>query len=161
MSVDIDVHGLDDVRAFLAGLPAEAQVLLKNAVNKAALQVQTKARRNCPVDTGRLRSSIAMRIFEDGLAATVGSDLKYALWIEYGTGPAAGRPRYFPPPGALLEWMKRHGIDPGAEYAIARKIYENGTKPRPFLIPAYEEVRPSFLDDARKALKTLGNGGPR
>lgn len=57
--------------------------------------VQNAARRNTPVDTGRLRSSIHLEapIFRDSVVGVrVGTDVEYALPIEFGTRYTRARP---------------------------------------------------------------------
>lgn len=65
----------------------------KDLVRKA-IRVQAAAKRLCPVDTGRLRASIAWRIERDwrGLAAIVGTNVTYAAPIEFGTRTQRARP---------------------------------------------------------------------
>lgn len=45
------------------------------------------AKENCPVDTGRLRNSITHTT--EGESAIIGTNVKYAPYIEYGTGKYA------------------------------------------------------------------------
>lgn len=49
--------------------------------------VETDAKRRCPVNTGRLRSSIQTSLSQRGyvLIATVGSNVVYARYLENGT----------------------------------------------------------------------------
>lgn len=46
---------------------------------KVAIDLQGQARRRTPVDTGRLRSSIAYRV--EGGVAIVGTNVKYAVYV--------------------------------------------------------------------------------
>lgn len=52
-----------------------------------AAQVERQAKIYCPVDTGRLRASIASVTVREGggLVAYVGSDVEYAIYVEFGT----------------------------------------------------------------------------
>lgn len=61
---------------------------------KRVLKVHGAARRNCPVDTGRLRGSIRWQIGTDskGLVAIVSTDADYAYWVHQGTKRMVGRP---------------------------------------------------------------------
>lgn len=54
---------------------------------KRAIRVESAAKRACPVDTGRLRSSITHAVEQDGrgLVAIVGTNVEYALPVELGT----------------------------------------------------------------------------
>jgi phage gpG-like protein len=58
-------------------------------LTKRALQVQRRAKQACPVDTGRLRASIAWRMERDfrGLVAIVGTNVSYAAPVEFNTKP--------------------------------------------------------------------------
>lgn len=61
---------------------------------RRTVQVETAAKRLCPVDTGRLRSSItrAVDVDSNGLVGVVGSDVDYAEHVEFGTSRAAAQP---------------------------------------------------------------------
>jgi HK97 gp10 family phage protein len=60
---------------------------------RIAQDVEGKAKRYAPVDTGRLRSSITSALEQDGegLFAYVGSDVEYAIYVEYGTYRSAAQ----------------------------------------------------------------------
>jgi len=87
----VDAGGLGELR--------DAQIAL---MRRLVLRVERNAKTLCPVDTGRLRSSITSNVrligtrSEGGLRApitgTVGSDVKYASYVELGTRKMAARP---------------------------------------------------------------------
>lgn len=54
---------------------------------KKTIQVERAAKRLCPVDTGRLRSSITHSVERDGrgLVGFVGTNVEYAIYVEFGT----------------------------------------------------------------------------
>lgn len=54
------------------------------ALNKACLLVQNSAKEKVPVNTGNLRNSITYKV--EGNEGTVGTNVEYAPYIEYGTG---------------------------------------------------------------------------
>lgn len=56
-------------------------------LQRRALQVDRAAKGLCPVDTGRLRSSINNEIGQDGdgLVAIIGTNVEYAPYVELGT----------------------------------------------------------------------------
>lgn len=68
---------------------AIAQYLLQ-----AVQRVERRAKQLAPVDTGRLRSSITSGLAEDGstVAGLVGTDVDYAVHVEYGTYRMAPQP---------------------------------------------------------------------
>lgn len=49
-----------------------------------------------------------------------------------------------PPSGALLGWMRRHGIPAEQEYIIRKRIATRGIAPRPYLVPALDENEPAI-----------------
>lgn len=61
---------------------------------RAAVVVERVAKQLCPVDTGRLRSSITRQLGRDslGLYAAVGTDVEYAPFVELGTRFMRARP---------------------------------------------------------------------
>lgn len=77
MSVDITdnseevLNALDS--ALLRGLEA------------VGMTAETYAKQGCPVDTGRLRNSIAHAVNEEEKAAYIGSNVEYAPYQEMGT----------------------------------------------------------------------------
>lgn len=93
---------------------------------KRGLRVQTRAKQLCPVDEGRLRSSIQIGFGSDsrGRFVKIGTDVDYAIYVHEGTRP------HFPPVLALGGWANRHGIN---AFLVARAISRHGTRPHPFL----------------------------
>ncbi len=114
---------------------------------RAALYLQGEARGNAPVDTGRLRSSIAYEIDSSPmpLFAEVGSAVGYARFMEYGTGALSDNPGAvgdwgFPSGDDLNTWARRHGFASGAQVAsIIRR--NGGLRPRRYLRAAFEHAR--------------------
>lgn len=65
-----------------------------NEVTKLAIRVQNGAKRLCPVDTGRLRSSIVYEVAATGrtITARIGTNVEYAGYVEFGTRHMRARP---------------------------------------------------------------------
>lgn len=61
---------------------------------KRAIRVERMAKRLAPVDTGRLRASIAWQIerHHGRLSAVVGTNVEYAIYQEFGTSRMAAHP---------------------------------------------------------------------
>lgn len=61
---------------------------------RRAIQVDRAAKQLCPVDTGRLRSSITWELGQDiqGLLAVIGTNVTYAPFVELGTRKASAQP---------------------------------------------------------------------
>lgn len=81
----VEVFGIDEVTAELKGFQFSATAEIRDAVSKAALKLQRNAKVFCPVDTGRLRASIGLRFYQNGMTAEVGTNVNYAAAIEYGS----------------------------------------------------------------------------
>lgn len=123
---------------------------LRQFFEKAALYIEGQAKRNSPVDTGRLRASITHSV--DSMAVPlwgkVMTDVFYAPFVEYGTRP------HFPPPRALEVWAGRHGF-PGP-FLVCRAIARRGTKASKFMRRAWESAQghiAGWLDDAAVAIE--------
>lgn len=96
MSASVRVEGLPRLRAALLGLSGVGQKVVAREVKRAALNVEGGAKERSPVDTGRLRASIAHEIQEGGLSALVGTNVEYAPHQEFGTQRMAAQPFLFP-----------------------------------------------------------------
>lgn len=110
------------------------------AVGRVAVAVQSEAKRLCPVDTGRLRSSITSKVVQEGggPVGIVGTNVKYALWVHNGTGLYGPHHHPIVPVHArVLRWPVRGGSRGG--FAYARSV--RGTRGRPFLRDALHSVR--------------------
>lgn len=109
MSTEV-VFRLDEaaVNSLLAGPEGAVAVWLE----RTAIRVENGAKRLCPVDTGRLRSSITHGLFrEEGeLTAHVGTDVEYAVHVELGTSRAVAQPYLRP---ALYAELQRSALSLG------------------------------------------------
>jgi hypothetical protein len=147
------ITGREETQKRIQRLLKVAPQLTKNAVNEHAINIQAQAKRNITdapaVDTGQLRSSVKIETFSSGFAKRVGSDVKHAKPIEFGTGP------HFPPLEPIQEWARRHGLPEEAAYPIAKAISERGTPAKAWLFPAFEQERPKFEAVIRDAWRAI------
>ena len=66
---------------------------LKNTLKTCALGIERDAKRKCPVDTGRLRCSISTDLSQiNSYEATIGTNVEYAVHVEYGTYKQSAKP---------------------------------------------------------------------
>lgn len=84
--------GIDvDAAGFLRSLHTQAGLMVLRSeadLLRLAIDVQNRARELCPVDTGRLRSSISHSEpahDSDGVYVLVGTNVDYAEFVEFGT----------------------------------------------------------------------------
>lgn len=85
--VKLDFH-TDDVIT-------EYNTALERAMKKAVLIVEAEAKRNTPVDTGRLRGSITNEVREIArqvIEGRIGTNVDYARFIELGTSKMSAKP---------------------------------------------------------------------
>lgn len=85
MAAVVTVSGVDEAIAKLERYEVLVRAGIAEAQAAAANDTTTLAKRLCPVDTGRLRSSIRPRISAGDLSAEVYTDVEYAGYVEYGT----------------------------------------------------------------------------
>lgn len=99
-------------------------------------RIERVAKETCPVDRGRLRSSIAARLdVVDGRpACVVGTNVEYAAFVHEGTGIYGSRRAPIVPktPGGVLTFKV------GGKRVFARSV--KGSPGRPFLRRAMEQV---------------------
>lgn len=110
MAGTVDFTNADEWRKALRDAVAKIELRSTADLQRVAIAVQNEARQLCPVDTGRLRSSIQHVMGEDarGPYADVGTNVVYAPYVEYGTSRQAAQP--YMRPALLLaaeSWSRR------------------------------------------------------
>lgn len=134
-SVKIDQSAL---RALMASPQGPVWIDIQRRTNR----VLNQARRNAPVDEGRLRASIAMemRSYNGSPVGRVGTNVEYALYVHEGTGVEAGKGYIVPVRARVLRWPAKNNSGVGRrrykagatqQYVYAKR--SRGVKARPFL----------------------------
>lgn len=87
-SVTFRVEGIDKMIASLGKMAKKIEVEIAEEVNASALKIQSDAKKNAPVNLGTLRNSIQLvsTLNNKRLTYTVGTNVPYAPYIEFGTG---------------------------------------------------------------------------
>lgn len=85
MSVKMTISGVKKLQKRFEKYPGKLNAQLTKELQRAALKVESRAKKKAPVDTGRLRSSI--RPLEKSLsgaspAVVVGTPVEYAIYQE-------------------------------------------------------------------------------
>lgn len=81
-----DISGLVEVREDNREAIAEAiDQALATALEEVGLVAEGYAKRECPVDTGRLRNSITHIVDGEEKCAVIGTNVEYAAYVELGT----------------------------------------------------------------------------
>lgn len=84
----IDVKITDNSDKFLDALPEQ----IEQALTAIGLTAESYAKRDCPVDTGRLRNSITNAVETSEHSVYIGSNVEYAVFVELGTSRMKARP---------------------------------------------------------------------
>lgn len=90
--------------AALAKLFESSDGPIGKEILRRTIRVEGAAKRLCPVDTGRLRSSITHELAKDaqGIVGTVGTNVEYAAYVELGTSRMSAKPYLRPALGAEI-----------------------------------------------------------
>ncbi|SEO64057.1 HK97 gp10 family phage protein [Nitrosovibrio sp. Nv6] len=146
---------------------------LEPFLKRGAYDVADEARARVPGLFGTLRQSI--------LPASVGKlhwrvspGMNYAVDVEEGTGPAAGKARYYPNPDNLLQYLRLAPSYRGFKWTprksrkreeqeldlwfrsrqMAWAIYNKGTKAQPFMEPAAKKMESRVFVLLREGVDT-------
>jgi hypothetical protein len=137
LGVQINAPTLDKLIANYAKINDSVQKHQHTGMERATMIVERSAKQKVKRDTGHLRRSIMRRVIKraDEVVGQIGSNAPHAYNVEMGR-KAGSR---MPPKGALLDWMRRHGIDAEMEYVVRRAIARKGIEEAPYLRPAVKD----------------------
>jgi HK97 gp10 family phage protein len=170
---------IDDARvmAALKGAPEAMHSAMDAALARGAEEMARAAREAAPKSQSTLTNSIRA----DRVAALhyeIAPGVNYARAVEEGTGPAAGRPKYYPNPDALQQYVmtnpRARGFDLAKKgsgkreqqrydvwhrsRAFAWWIYQHGTKAQPFMRPAFDATRERVRDLVIESMRQVAHG---
>jgi len=94
---------------------------LEEASPRIAIRLQNELKIECPVDKGRLRSSIQV-IYVDQMLKIFAAD--YIFHVEFGTKPHVIKAK----PGKALKFKTN-----GGQEIIVKQVNHPGTRPNPFV----------------------------
>lgn len=151
---------------------------------RGAEMLQKRAQGMVRSNSGARELAARITVLEEGeLSFRITPAVQYAVFVEKGTGPAVGKPRYYPNPDALMDYLitntryRGHKWSrPGSKKRLTQEedlhdrsrawawhIYNRGTKPQPFMRPAFEETKPAILallkGGAARAAAEVERGG--
>lgn len=121
----IEIKGLNSVIKDLNKLGKSISIPIKSGITKATKKCQKRAKLLCPVDTGALRNSIntAIRAKAEEVEGEVGTNLEYAVYVEFGTG------------------RRGEETNTNTETDVHYKADWKGQKAQPYMYPAYAETK--------------------
>ena len=157
----VTITGMDELTRKLAALGADASKIMQSAGLKAMrLNVEAAAKEKAREhnDNGALTSDQGIKtsqVFENGAAIIkTGSTLHDAKYVEFGTGiyatgPGGSRAKRIPWLWKVesRKWAANFGIERG------QSVLWYGSRPYPFLRPAFDENKDQVLDDVRADLE--------
>lgn len=146
--LNVKIEGMEEMQKRLGASEGVIRRAYRGAMQTVTVYLAGDARKGTPVDTGRLRASITPRVESsgDGIRGIVGTNVKYAPYIEYGTKA------HWPPLAALSTWARRHGT---TAYRVALGIARNGTKAHKMFEKAFTENRERVVRDFNTAVEKI------
>lgn len=168
--IDIRIDDAKVLEAF-SKAPETMRRHVEGGVQRGAGEIVTEAKTRAPKSLSNLVNSIlAAPAGELAWMARAGS--AHAVMVEYGSGPSAGKKKYYPNPDNLLQYLmtspKARGFDRfkrsdqgrlEQEMGLVRRaqafawwIYQHGTKAQPFMAPAAEAKRDRCTELVRAAV---------
>ena len=152
MKIKVTVEGMKEVLDEMKFQSVKSGKATKEVIKDSALTIEKRTKENLrglkAWDTGHLKDSYTTDITDGGYTAEVGSNLVYAIFVEFGTRP------HFPPMKALEGWARRHGFE--SAWPVCKAIAEKGLKARPHLFPAYEAAMQKFFQELKRRFESGG-----
>ena len=131
MELRVSLDNLWDYRYAMLNGAKELKKVCDSVLRRYSEAAALTASRLAPKRTGRLAASIRYRR-EGEMSYSVGSELRYAPYVEFGTKPHRIRPIS----------AKALVFTVGATKVFAKAVNHPGSKEKPFLRPAFKEVEP-------------------
>ena len=134
------VTGAQALIAKLKALSSDVERFVIDETEAAGRDIEADAKRNAPVDLGKLRQSINYQKGDNGLKAFVFVNVPYAAYQEFGTGGMVNVPPE----------MKEI-----AEYYRGKGVRQVNLRPQPYLYPALVLNRERYIQTLQKKLDIL------
>lgn len=166
--IAVEVSGAKEMQDLLHGMPPKLMGAVWADVEEGGLNVERGAKQRCPVSKativvngqrysgGRLRSSIHVIREREKRRISVGTNVLYGPYVEYGTGvygPKGSPITIEPRTKRYLSWI---GPDGGRRYA--KRVTVQGMRAQPFLNPALEAERGPLLERVEATIATVLGG---
>jgi len=163
MSHGVRIKNTDAVKKFFKQLNRNAMDSMNDGLYNTADAIQTQTVNNLRKGYKESTHGKDGGAYERGLLAgsfrgvkrevhkmTVGSATPYAAHVEFGTGPAAGKKPYRPPPDSNISfWANRNNKEEGE---VLQSIMRFGTQPRRYLGRAVHTKKVILPEQVAKSL---------
>jgi hypothetical protein len=153
MQLYAQLRGGDEFAKVLASSDQIVRGELAKALNEAVIFMSRKARGYAPIDNGALRDSLSSGvIYADPTAkemfSSVGTNLRYGVYQEFGTGIYAGNPPIRPKRAKVLRWKSK-----GGKLIFAKQV--KGSRPTKFMQKSRDDTQPLLRDRLDSALSSI------
>jgi HK97 gp10 family phage protein len=129
MAIGVNLTGIDSLKNAIQKLDEKVAKEVSNEINASSLKIQSDAKKLVPVDMGYLRNSIVLDGELGGLTYSVEARMRYAAYVEFGTGGKVSIPSGYEEYAALFKGT--------------RKVV--GMRSQPYLIPSFEMEKPKLI----------------
>ena len=136
----------------------------ERVMTRVVIEGEARAKKGVSRDTSHYARSITHRVTSSPgiVVGQYGSNVPYAPAREFGRRPGAP----MPPKGALLAWLRRHGIPAEMEFIIRRRIGRRGIPGEHVFRDTLAELKPLAEREFAGIKATLiaalnGRGGAR
>lgn len=143
--VTVELKGADRLVTKFENMSRQMTKEVKESVKKNTYKMESRAKKNAAYKTGHLKRSIHSDFYNGGLSGEVSTNVEYAWFVEHGT-----RPHKITATNA-----KALKFNIGGDTVFAKSVMHPGTRPQPFLVPAFIETRDEFLKDLRRITKDV------
>ncbi len=139
MKLNANVVGVKSLEKKFKKFGLEGQQMFEDITKIQALEIQADAKRQAPVDLGKLRQGI---VTEEVNKTTyiIAALEKYSAFMEFGTGMLTSIPK---------------GWEEIAHLFKGKGIRQVNLRPQPYLYPAFRKGSEQYLKDLNTALKRL------
>jgi len=135
--VKIELKGIEQFKRELNKVKSDITREIERTTSASLLRIQSDAKRKAAVDTGRLRAAIHHRQQETDGEVAVYDSVKYAPYIEFGTGNMVSVP----------DELKEIAME-----FKGRGVRQVNLPARPFLYPAFVKERPVYIRNLKGVL---------
>lgn len=95
-AANADYENIKVIQDNTAKFIQEMDIAISRALEAIGIECETRAKKLCPVDTGRLRNSITHTIDSDNEYAVIGTNVEYGPYVELGTSKQKAQPFLVP-----------------------------------------------------------------
>lgn len=141
MRITCKTKGVQEVIANLKKYDEKTQQKIGDVVNTSLKNIAKGARSRLPQSkTGNLRKGLKKKYSKKATGGTVTSKAAHSHLIEFGTRPHKIA-------------VKNKKVLSDERTIFGKEVMHPGTKPRPFLQPAYYAERSNYIEGLKKAVK--------